>query len=200
MAELRLPPQVKVGPYSPPLYSPQPGIRENNYFDQCLAGDLADYDYAFDCGDIPKLGGCELPWVTMPSNGRRFREIGSYTITGATPFDGSTVNNALSWLVPVGYDGVIDTVIANISGVGNGFIEGSGTLSWKLAANRRYLRDMGNLQFSLGSLITPIPDTNSGLRVYSGNNITFGVTFFPAGSGVLSGTIVVATFGWIYPR
>lgn len=199
MAQLRLPPQVKVGPYSPPLFSPEPGVRNNNYYDQCLADELGDYDYAFDCGDIPRLGGCELPWVTMPTQGRRFREINSLPITVATPFD-DTLQNVLSFLVPVGYDGIIDTVIANISGAGNGFIEGSGTIAWRLAANNRFLRNVGNIQFSLGSLITPIPDPGSGLRIYSGNNITFGAAFSAAGSGVLSGTIICAIMGWIYPR
>ena len=202
MAELRLPGTVKTGPYSPPLWSPHPGVRSNNFYDQCLAQDKAEYDDAFDCGDLPRLGGCELPWVTMPSNGRRFRELGSLAIATvpADNYDGVTLNTVLSWLVPVGYDGVIDTVIANISGANNGFVEGSGQISWRLAANFRYLRDVGNLQFSIGSLLTPIPDTNSGLRVYSGNIITMGVTFSAAALGAISGTIVVATYGWIYPR
>lgn len=202
MAQIAITSRVKIGPYSPPLWSPQPGVRSNNEFDQCLAEDKMDYDAAFDCGDLPRLGGCELPWVTMPSNGRRFRELGSLAIATvpAGNYDGVTLNPVLTWLVPVGYDGVIDTVIANISGASNGFVEGSGQISWRLAANFRYLRDVGNLQFSIGSLLTPIPDTNSGLRVYSGNIITMGVTFSAAALGAISGTIVVATYGWIYPR
>jgi hypothetical protein len=201
MAELRLPSTVKTGPYSPPLWAPQPGIRSNNEYDQCLANDLADYDLAFDCGDLPRIGGCELPWVTMPSNGRRFRELSSLSISNpANVFDGVTVNPILQWLVPVGYDGVIDTIIANISGNGNGFNEGSGQIAWRLAANNRYLRDVGNLQFSIGSLITPIPDTNSGLRVYSGNIITMGASFSAAAQGAISGIVIAATYGWIYPR
>ena len=201
MAEIRLPSTVKTGPYSPPLWSPHPGVRSNNDWDMCLAEDLADYDAAFDCGDLPRIGGCELPWVTMPSNGRRFRELGSLAVANpANVFDGVTVNPVLSWLVPVGYDGIIDTIIANISGNGNGFIEGSGQIAWRIAANQRYLRDVGNIQFSIGSLLTPIPDTNSGLRIYSGNIITLGVSFSAAAQGAISGTIVSATYGWIYPR
>lgn len=201
MAELGIPSNLRVGPSSPPLWSPQPGIRQDNEYDQCLASDLADYEDAFDCGDIPRLGGCELPWVTMPSAGRRFRELASLNFSTATPvFDGVTVNPVLSWLVPVGYDGVIDTIIANISGSANGFIEGSGQIAWRLAANQRYLRDVGNLQFSIGSLITPIPDTNSGLRVYSGNIVTMGASFSAGASGVLSGVLICAVYGWIYPR
>lgn len=201
MAQISIPSTLKVGPSSPPLWSPQPGIRSNNEYDQCLAWDRHDYDLAFDCGDLPHLGGCELPWVTMPSNGRRIRELSSLAVSApGNVFDGVTVNPVLSWLVPVGYDGIIDTIIANISGAGNGFIEGSGQISWRLAANKRYLRDVGNIQFSIGSLLTPIPDTNSGLRVYSGNIITMGVTFSAAAFGAISGTIVCATFGWVYPR
>lgn len=199
--QLQLPDTVKIGPYSPPLWSPQPGVRENNYYDQCLAADLADYDSALDCGEIPKLGGYSLPWITMPLAGRRFREIGSFAVAGAV-YDGVTISNVLSFLVPVGYDGVIDTVICGIAGPNTGFIEGSGQITWRLAANQRYLRDVGNLQFSLGSLITPVPDPNSGLRIYSGNNITFGVTFSVAASGVINpaSTIVCSCMGWVYPR
>ena len=199
--EMRLPSTVKTGPTVLPLYSPGPGFRTNNEYDQCLAQDWDEYDSAFDCGDIPRLGGCELPWVTMPPQGRRFREIGSFPVSSAV-FDGITLSQVLQFLVPVGYNGVIDTVIANISGAANGFIEGSGQISWRLAANLRYMRDVGNLQFSIGSLNTPIPDTNSGLRIYSGNIIDFFVTFDPSAEGILSTTsvIVCACYGWIYPR
>jgi hypothetical protein len=164
-----------------------------------LAQDWEEYDAAFDCGDIPRLGGVELPWITQPPQGRRFRELGSFPIADAV-YDGATLSTVLQFLVPVGYDGIIDTVIANISGNNNGFIEGSGQISWRLAANKRYLRDVGNLQFSLGSLITPIPDPNSGLRIYSGNIVNFYVTFSAAAVGTLTGTIVCACMGWIYPR
>lgn len=202
MAELSIPANLRTGPSSPPLWAPHPGVRANNDYDACLYQDLADYEDAFDCGDLPRLGGCQLPWVTMPSNGRRFRELSSIAIAGIPEgsYDGVTLIPILSWLVPVGYDGVIDTIIANVSGNNNGFVEGSGQVSWRLAANFRYLRDVGNIQFSLGSLLTPIPDTNSGLRVYSGNIVTMGVTLSAAAFGALTGTIVTATFGWIYPR
>src|ERR1700685_2832167 len=200
MAQLQIPNNLKVGPSIFPLWSPQPGIRQDNEYDQCLAQDLKDYNEAFDCGDIPRLGGCELPWVTMPSNGRRFRETNSLQISAPIVYDGVTVNPVLSWLVPVGYDGVIDTIVCNILGNSTGFIEGSGMISWRLAANGQYLRDVGNLQFSIGSLITPIPDTNSGLRVYSGNIVTIGVTLPASSQGALNGVIVGATYGWIYPR
>jgi hypothetical protein len=199
--QMRLPSTVKTGPTILPLYSPAPGFRTTNDYDLCLAQDWEEYDYAFDCGDLPRLGGCQLPWVTMPPQGRRFRELGSFPVANAV-FDGVTLSTVLQFQVPVGYDGVIDTVIANVSGADNGFVEGSGTVSWRLAANKRYLRDVGNLQFSLGSLITPIPDTNSGLRIYSGNIVDFFVTFSTTGSGVISpsAVIVCACFGWIYPR
>lgn len=201
MAELRLPQTVKIGPSVLPLYWPAPGFRSNNEYDQCLADELAQYDAAFNCGDLPKLGGCELPWVTMPPQGRRFREIGSFSVANAV-YDGVTVINALTFLVPVGYDGIITMIVCNISGASNGFAEGSGTISWRLAANDRYLRDVGNIQFQLGSLIQPSQDTGSGLRIYSGNIVTFGASFGVDGNGVLnpSATIVCACYGWIYPR
>jgi hypothetical protein len=200
MADVRLPPQVKTGPGVLPLYWPQPGFRSNNDYDLCMANDLAEYDNAFDCGQLPKLAGCDLPWVTMPPSGRFIRPTSSLPISAAL-FDGS-LQNVLSFLVPVGYDGVITMIVCNVSGANNGFVEGSGTLTWRLAANQRYLRDVGNIKFSLGSLINPDQTSGAGLRIFSGNLITFGVAFDPSGMGVLSPTavIVCSCYGWIYPR
>lgn len=201
MAELRLPSTLKTGPGSLPLYFPAPGFRTNNEYDQCLAHEKRVYDLAFDCGDIPRLGSTDLPYVTMPPAGRKFREIGSFPVSSGV-FDNVTVSNVLTFLVPVGYDGIITMIVCNVSGQATGFVEGSGTVSWRLAANKRYLRDTGNIQFSLGSLLNPSQDVGNGLRIYSGNIVTFGVTFTAAASGILNpaATIVCACYGWIYPR
>lgn len=200
MAELRLPSQVKTGPSVLPLNFPAPGFRTNNYYDWCLSLDKQDYDDAFDCGDLPRLSSTDLPYINMPPQGRRFREIGSILVSSGT-FDGVTVTPVLTFLIPVGYDGIITMLVCNVQGQSTGFVEGSGVISWRLSANGRYLRDSGNLQYSLGSLLTPSADVGTGLRVFSGNIVEFGVTF-STGAGVLNPTanILCACYGWIYPR
>ena len=198
-----IPGSVKTGPDFLPLYGSAPGWHEDNACDRGLAADCDLLTSIFDCGEWPRYGGTKLPWVTMPAAGRRIREIGAFPVSGATFTDDS--HPVLTFQCPVGYDGVIDTVICGIdpdaSGA-TGFVQGSGALIWRLDANGRYLRDVGNIQFSLGSLEAPTPTTNSGLRIYSGNLLTFSVVFPVSGDGIINpaATIVCAAFGWVYPR
>ena len=179
-----------------------------NQFDRCLMQEKEMWDEIMEAGldtvCCPK--GRKpyplRPWVVQPENGRRFRKIGSFAVAGAT-YDGTTQSVVLQYNVPIGYDAVIDTVVCNINANGaTGFTEGSGQLTWVLFANLRHLEDMGDVEFSLGSLITPIPTPGSGLRVYSGNQITFSVIFSVAAAGVINpaATIVCATYGWEYSR
>jgi len=145
------------------------------------------------------------PYIAMPDSGRRFREINSQLV--GTPGANTTVA-LLSFTVPIGYDGVIDTVTCGLtppSGGSTGFVEGSGVIIWRVAANAisqpRYLRNLGNLKFSLGSLQIPVPTPNSSLRIYSGDLVTFYVDFVSA-SGVIDpgATVVVSLSGWYYSR
>lgn len=195
-----IPGTVKTGPDFVPLYGSAPGWHEDNECDQILASDTVAMRELLDCGLWPYYGSTKLPWVTMPSAGRRIREIGSFPVSSAS-FTGDS-HAVLVFQVPVGYDGVIDTIVCNIQPTASSnFVEGSGMLVWRLDANGRYLRDVGNIQFSLGSLSAPVPTTNSGLRIYSGNIVTFSVVFNASGSGINPAAVIVcAAFGWVYPR
>ena len=149
------------------------------------------------------------PWVSMPSEGRRFRPIESAPLTdfGAPgPFTAVDVV-VLQMKVPIGYDGVISDVVCGFSGAG--FVEGSGDITWRLAADYlpvgglqtggRYLRDMGNIQTSLGSLTQPSPVPRGGLRIYSGDEVTFYCNIAVA-AVVANGNILTSIGGWVYPR
>lgn len=145
----------------------------------------------------------ERPWIFMPDSGRRFREIGSELVASITQ-DG-TNQAILQFPVPVGYDGVIDTVVCGVTANGaTGFIEGSGDVTWRLAADSisqpRYLRDMGNILYSLGSLTVPIPTPNSNLRVYSGNLVTFYAAIPAVNPLTPTANIVCSCSGWFYSR
>lgn len=144
----------------------------------------------------------ERPWIFQPDSGRPLREIGSKAVA-AIPFT-STNTVVLQFPIPIGYDGVIDSIVCGLTANGaTGFIEGSGDMVWRLAAitssQPRYLRDMGNILFSQGSLLTPTHTLN-GLRVYSGDLVTFYASI-PAISLVnINATVVCGCMGWIYSR
>ena len=189
---------AKTAPTRLPLYASAPGFRTTNDYDRCLIADKVVFDKFM--GNCTYEGDIDAPWISLPGNGRRINKTGSLVV-GDGPFIG--VNQAvLTYLVPVGYDGIIDTIVCNVMGANNGFVEGSGTITWRLAANQRYLRDLGNIQFSRGSLLTPVQTSNSGNRIYSGNLITFYVSISAAAAGVIdpNAVIVCAALGYIYPR
>lgn len=193
-----LPPRAR--PYGP------------NAFDDCL-----DAEYAWWQQFMADGGLCNQtqrkyavpPWVNPPANARRFRPIAVAPLTdfqtlGA--FNGLDVV-VLQERVPLGYDGVINDVVFSFSGAG--FTEGSGDLTWRLAADYlpvgglqtggRYLRDMGNVQVSLGSLVQPSPVPRGGLRVLSNDLVTILCAISPA-AVVANGNIIVSIGGHYWPR
>lgn len=189
---------------------PQP-----NVYDQCLQAEKAMWDQivvnGLDqvCCPQGRLPYALKPYIAMPDSGRRFKEVSSVLIGTNPPPAGDTLVPVLSFTVPIGYDGVIDTVICGVTAGTSGpsgFVEGSNTIAWRVAADAistpRYLRDLGNILFSYGSLTVPIPTTNSSLCIYSGNLVTFYVDFFSSGNGVLAAdaTVVVGLSGWFYSR
>ena len=189
---------------------PQPNI-----YDACLAQDKLMWD-AIVAGGLDQIccpQGREpyylKPYIAMPDSGRRFKEVGSVLVGTNPPVAGDTLVSVLSFRVPIGYDGVIDTVICGLApGTGGttGFVEGSGTIAWRVAADAiatpRYLRNLGNILFSYGSLTVPVPTPNSSLRIYSGDLVAVYADFFSTGSGVLdpTATVVCGLSGWYYSR
>jgi hypothetical protein len=189
---------------------PQP-----NQYDLCLRAEKAMWDQVVSNGldQVCCPQGRQpyplKPYIAMPDSGRRFKEVSSVLVGTNPPAVGDTLVPVLSFPVPIGYDGVVDTVFFNVapgSSGPSGFIEGSGTIAGRVAAdtisNPRWLRDLGNILFSYGSLTIPVPTTNSSLRIYSGDLVTFYADFFASGSGVLApdATVVVGLSGYFYSR
>lgn len=194
-----LPPRAR--PYGP------------NAFDDCLEAEYRWWEQFQANGGLCKQTQRKYnspPWVSMPSEGRRFRPIESSPLTdfGAPgPFTGIDVV-VLQMRVPLGYDGVISDVVCGFSG--SGFIEGSGDVVWRLAADYlpigggnftggRYLRDMGNILTSLGSLTQPSPVPRGGLRIYSNDLVTFFCNV-SAVATIANGSILTSLGGWFWPR
>ena len=133
------------------------------------------------------------PWVRMPPQGRRFSPISSISL----PTNDGNDHLVTSFLVPLGYDGVIVTVVANYSG--QGFVEGSGDLTWRLQLNERYVKDYGNLQTSVGSLTIPTNIQNS-IFLLSGQLVQFFVNRSVGSVSLVGGRIVCGLLGWYWPR
>lgn len=115
------------------------------------------------------------------------------------PGDGNVP--VLSFRVPVAYDGLILGQYQAYRGSGR-FIEGSGDLVWRVRVDGRYLRDMGNMQTSLGSpqRLSTCP---GGLWVQSNSLVEYLVAA-PNLSGNLplpgQGFILAGLHGHFFPR
>jgi hypothetical protein len=177
-------------------------------FDNCLASDRELWNAIMAegidrvCCPKGRAPYSERPWIFQPDSGRPLREIGSKLVSALT-LD-STNQVILQFPIPIGYDGVIDSIVCGLTANGaTGFLEGSGDIVWRLAAitssQPRYLRDLGNILFSQGSLLTPTHTLN-GLRVYSGDLVTFFAALPPTTLISPAATVVCACMGWIYSR
>lgn len=185
-----------------------------NEYDQCLSYDYADWQRMLANGGLKarcpsgRRKYIDPPWVSMPAGGRRFRPI---AVAPLTDFETAGVFSGIDTVVlqekvPLGYDGVISEVVCQFTG--SGFQEGSGDITWRLAADylidgntptARWLRDMGAIITSLGSLTQPSPVPRGGLRVYSGDLVTFYAAIDPA-AVVSNGNVIVSVAGWFWPR
>lgn len=134
------------------------------------------------------------PWVKMPAQGRRFSKISSIPI----PLVGQFGTDVLvtSFIVPQGWDGVIASTVNQFTGLN--FNEGSGDISWRLQINQRYVKDMGNIQVTLGTTTQPWPVNGGSIRLVSRQLVQFFVNV--ANANPAGGRIVCAMFGWFYPR
>ncbi len=135
------------------------------------------------------------PWVKMPQQGKRFSPIGSIPL----PTTYNTDILVLSFRVPLGYDGVIKYVVENYTG--QGFSEGSGDLIWRISLNQRFVKNYGNTNVQLGSLVAGPSIPNSEIILLSNQLVQFWINVAPAAAGDLNGgRILSAAFGWFWPR
>lgn len=183
-----------------------------NLYDDCLDAEYKDYVRFYNEGRLKRKEYLSAPWVSMPPEGRRFRPIRSTPLTAfQVPGPGFNAVDTvvLQERVPLGYDGVISDVVFNYLG-GSGFDEGSGEITWRLAADYlptsptdatggRYLRDMGAVITSLGSLTQPSPVPRGGLRVYSWDLITVYINVSAAAT-IAGGNMITSISGWYWPR
>jgi hypothetical protein len=188
--------------YTPPTYHTRPenalAYVQPNLSAQCLVRQQAMYELIVSKGGLQKL--CCVgqykysspPWLKMPAEGRQYQEINSI----AFPANDGTNYVVVQFKVPTGYDGVITSITNFYTGVG--FVEGSGDLVWRLLIGRRWARNLGSIDTTLGSLTSPCPLFRGGIRVTSNQLITY-YTSVPVASALAGGRVVCGVFGWYYP-
>lgn len=135
------------------------------------------------------------PWIKMPAQGRRFSKIGSIALPPASGAFGADIQ-VVSMVVPQGWDGTIISTVNQFTG--QNFFDGSGDISWRLLINQRYVKDMGNIQVTLGTTTQPWPVNSGSIRIQSRQLIQMVANV--ANANPVNGRIVCAMFGWFYPR
>lgn len=145
----------------------------------------------------PSMPAGEMPpWVSMPASGRRFQQIGSIPRPAVEGVD--TLVATLN--VPTGFDGVIVSVVSMFTGAG--FVEGSGDIHYRIQINRRWLKDYGDIQTTLGTVASPCMIYRGGVRLRTQEVCRYWVQLGPGALGRLDplGRFVCAFFGWFYPQ
>ena len=170
-----------------------------NLWNGCLDAEAARWQHINDHGGLkaicPGHQYTDPPWVKMPMQGKRFGHPSSITLPAANATD--TV--VQSFLVPLGYDGVIAAPVNLYTGMG--FQEGSGDLTWRIKINQRWAKDYGAITTQLGSLTTPYYNANSQILLQSGQLVQYLVNRSVASLGNLNGgRIICGLFGWFWPR
>lgn len=129
------------------------------------------------------------PWVTMPDGGFPFNTPG--TINTPAIAAGVWVD-VINISVPSGFDGVIKRVVNRYNG--QGFVDGSGTLIWRILRNSQAVRGYDSILSQLGDYGTG----ETQIRVGSGDLLQFQVQNVSLVSG---GTQILCYFGgWYFPK
>ncbi len=181
------------------------GCKPRNEYDWCMVYEqlrVRKIKFPPSCS-IPKefQNSYHLPWAddfgnhAVPAEAVPFRNAGGI-VTPATAA-GDTV--IISERVPQGYDGLL--LGAYWFYTGSGFLEGSGDIVWRIQLNQRFLEDLGNVEFQMGSPISPMPMTQ-GQILLSGQTARVLVNV-PNLSGMIqigASQIGAGLIGFYFPR
>jgi hypothetical protein len=182
-----------------------PGCNRRNEWDYCMlqeARKLRHIKFPPLC-TIPEEYRCRNQWAwgddfglnAIPVGAVPFNRRGS--ILTPDPADGD--QQVISLLCPTGYDGLIQGAYWFYTGTG--FEQGGGDIVWRVQLNLRYLRDLGNTPYALGSIESPMPLTE-GQVVLSGQRARVLVNV-PNLSGTIqigASNTVAGLIGFFWPR
>lgn len=128
------------------------------------------------------------PWTAMPDGGFPFSNGKAI----ATPAIGAGFTDIINFVVPNGYDGVINN-ISNFYN-GTGFNQGSGAFIWRILVNGQAVRNYENILIFLGPNGTNLTQ----IRIYSGNIVQFQVSNISTVGAATQQTAFMG--GWFYPN
>ncbi len=139
--------------------------------------------------------------IEMPSNGEEFRKPFSQPLSafqdGLGAFTGLDVIVG-QFVVPHGYDGVLNRFICGFTG--DGFVDFSGSIVWRLKIGIRFAKDLGNVTVSYGSFQNAMLVPGYNIPLVSGQTVTL-LANIPLGSPVSgAGTVTAGAFGSFNPR
>lgn len=177
------------------------GCQGYNEYDYCMLLEMRRWRHITfpDICVIPKEYRNLLPWDedfgAIPIQAVPFNKTGGIE----TPTTASGDNVVASFRVPVGYDGLLTACYFGYSG--QNFIQGSGDILTRLRINQRFVKDLGNNPFLMGSPTLPLPLTEgqillSGMWVQAIVNV-------PNLSGQIqigASTIYAGLLGFFWPR
>jgi hypothetical protein len=135
------------------------------------------------------LTGGMPPWIVPPTGADPFDETAVATI-GVV----GTTTTILSFLVPYGYDGVIKRFYHNY--LGSGYVDGSGSLVWRILADGRPIKNFGNILTQMGNASTP--RLTDGIRIFTGQTISYVVLH--ASDVLLTDAVTCSLAGYYFPR
>lgn len=140
-----------------------------------------------------------LPWeddfAAIPAQARPFRAA----LGIVTPVPAVGDQTVVSVRTPLGYDGVVTGLFWGYSG--QGFLEGSGDILWRLKINQRYVKDLSNTPFQLGSPRLPLPMTE--VQQLQSGQVASVIVNVPNLSGLIQvgqSRIFAALIGFWWPR
>lgn len=140
-----------------------------------------------------QVAGWVPEWVQPPPKFQPF----DYQGVIQTPADGVTTDQiVLSFVVPVGFSGVIKRLSGNYTGPG--FVQGSGNLIWRIIVNGVPVKNYSNILIEFGSIVTP--RTTDGIIISSGQVVQY-VVNRPTTVVASPGTFVICTAaGYYWPQ
>lgn len=154
------------------------------------------------CCRIPEVGAPFYgiaPWIQKPLNGIDYKKLffqplSEFQSGGAFTGVDTVIG---SWRVDHAFDGVITKLVFGFTG--DGFLQGSGSIVWRLKYGQRYARDLGNVMNTYGDLNTALLVEADHIQLVSGQTVTLYANI-PAASPVSGGQVFGGTFGWMWPR
>ena len=172
-----------------------------NVWDYCMLAEMKRWRHirTEDLCVIPKEHRNLLPWDetfgAIPKQAVPFRIARGIVTPDAA--QGDVV--VASGRIPTGYDGIITGYYFFYSG--SGFVQGSGDIVTRLRINQRYVKDLGNNFYLLGTPVEPLPMTE-GQLILSGMEVQ-AIVNVPNLSGLINvnaSTVFAGLIGFAWPR